>query len=245
MLSRFNMFPTIINIDDDYDDYCSNVFDVVSDFFRFPSSLMPQPYSGLRSQRRPKSDSYVLSIGVGTFYDLKDIKTEMHDDKLKVSGTAKETLKHGVNQHQFEREYDIPEDVDLSTLKTRLTTDGTLRITFQRKHVEPKKELEYLSNDQEFRVRINMEGFKPEEMSIRVVDRDLVIEATRKSHTVNPDGTKTQSSSGYISRTIRLGDDVEIDHLRAVNSNGSIEVSAPRDPQRAIKTDRKLEIEQK
>ncbi|KII60580.1 hypothetical protein RF11_09466 [Thelohanellus kitauei] len=203
-----------------------------------------QTFSRFISHCEQKSSRHVVSIGIGTFYDIKDIKTEMHGRKLKVSGCATETLKEGRNHHQFEREYDIPWDVDLSTLKSSLTEDGTLHISFKRMCLEPKKEVEFLSNDKEFRMRINMEEFKPEEISIRVVDRDLLVEVTRKSHKLNEEGTNIQSSSGYISRTIRLGDDVDVDHLRAVSSNGVIEIFSPRNPHRANKNGRKLEIEQ-
>ncbi|KII71432.1 hypothetical protein RF11_02948 [Thelohanellus kitauei] len=205
---------------------------------------MNHSFSGRRSHFKTNSNKHVVSISIGKFYDLKDIKTEMKGNKLKVSGSANETLKHGCNKHVFEREYEIPNDMDLSTLKTKLAIDGTLHISFKRKHVEPKKDIEYLSTKQEFKVRINVEGFKRDEISVRVIDRDLTVEATRKSEVVNEDGTKTKSSSKHISRTISLGDDVEVDHLRVVHTNGSIEVSAPKDPDRAHKKARKLEIEQ-
>ncbi|KII66765.1 hypothetical protein RF11_15230 [Thelohanellus kitauei] len=209
--------------------------------------MMHQPFSRLRRYCKAKSNRHVVSIRIGTFYDMKDIKTEMHGNKLKVSGYATETLKEGKNEHRFEREYDIPHYVDLSTLKSSLTEDGTLHISFKYMCLEPKKEakeVEFLSNDKEFRMRINMEEFKPEEISVSMVDRNLVVEATRKSQKLNEDGTNIQSSSGYIWITIRLGDDVDLDHLRAVSSNGVIEIFSPRNPHLAFKTGRKLEIEQ-
>ncbi|KII70138.1 Heat shock protein Hsp-16.48/Hsp-16.49 [Thelohanellus kitauei] len=206
--------------------------------------MIHQTFSRLSGQSKSKSNRYVVPIGIGTFYDMKDIKTEIHGRKLKVSGCATETLKEGSTQHRFEREYDIPEDVDLSTLKSSLTEDGTLNITFKRMCLEPKKKVKFLLNDKEFKMRISMEGFKPEEISIRVVDRYLVVEATRKSNKINEDRKKIQSSSGYILRTIRLGDDVDVDNLRAVSSNGVIEISSPIKSHRSIKKGRKLEIEQ-
>ncbi|KII60579.1 hypothetical protein RF11_09465 [Thelohanellus kitauei] len=206
--------------------------------------MMHQTFSRLSGHCKPKSNRYVVSIGIGTFYDMKDIKTEMHRRKLKVSGCSTETLKEGRNQRRFEREYDIPEDVDLSTLKSSLTEDGTLHIRFKRMCSEPKEKVKFLPNDKEFRIRISMEEFKPEEISIRVVDRYLVVEATMKSNKHYEDETKIQSSSGCILRVIRLGDDVDVDNLRAVCSNGAIEIFSPINRHRSIKKGRKLEIKQ-
>ncbi|KII66777.1 hypothetical protein RF11_15243 [Thelohanellus kitauei] len=201
MLSTFGHLPTIISIERDMDNLISDVCDPFHHCIVSPINLL----YGSRANSTRKRKPHVMSIAVGGFYKEGDIKTVIEGNKLKVSGKSIESLKNGNNQHQFEREYDIPDDADVSTMKSELV-NGYFHVIFERKHVEPKKELEYLSTDEEFRVRVNFTGYKPEEMSARLVANNLIVEATKKlSENSEIDGHKS-SMSGYVSRTIRLPD---------------------------------------
>ncbi|KAF0993274.1 hypothetical protein HZS_5545 [Henneguya salminicola] len=221
-------FPRIITIEDELEDVYSNIMDAVSPFAVSPFTVSPldwcDPYGHKQKRHRPDNKQYIISIGVGSYYELKDIVTSIEGRKLKVCGKAIEQIKNGTNTHHFEREYDIPENVELDSMKTTLSRNGTLHILFDKKHIEPKKELEDLSTDLEFRLKISLQGYKPEEMNVRVVGRELIVEATHKSN-VTTEGCTTESClSGYMSRRIRLGDDVDADKLRVVvSADGALE----------------------
>ncbi|KII70665.1 hypothetical protein RF11_04468 [Thelohanellus kitauei] len=182
-----------------------------------------------------------MSIAVGGCFKEGDINAVVDCNKLKVSGKSIESLKNGSNQHQFEREYDIPDDADVSTMKSELS-NGYFHVIFERKHVEPKKELEYLSTDEEFRLRVNFAGYKPEEMSAKLIANNLIIEASKKSSEKSEVDGQKSSMSGYVSRTICLPDCVQLENLRVVSSTDGLDIFAPIDPKlRPI--ERKLQIE--
>ncbi|KII66779.1 hypothetical protein RF11_15245 [Thelohanellus kitauei] len=238
MLSTFGHLPTIISIERDLDHLMN---DVCEPFHRCLASPINLLYRSRTNSLGRKRKPHVMSIAMGGCYKEGDINTVVEGNKLKVSGKSIESLKNGNNQHQFEREYDIPDDADVSTMKSELV-NGYFHVIFERKHVEPKKELEYLSTDEEFRVRVNFTGYKPEEMSARLVANNLIVEASKKSSENSEIDGQKSSMSGYVSRTIRLPDGVQLENLRAVSSAEGLDIFAPIDPKlRPI--ERKLQIE--
>lgn len=239
-MNLFGSCPRLINIEDDFEDVFSNIYDSIAPLAIPPYGLMFGNYKRPRSTTN-EDKKYIISITIGKNFEEKDIKIKTEKRKLKISGKSTETLKNGNNVHQFEREYDIPENVDIKTMSSKLS-NGVLHVVFDRIHVEPKKEIEYLSNDKEFKVNINLDGFKPEEMKIKLVGNDLNIEATKSSESKSEDGC-CHSMSGYVSRTIKIPSEVQLEKIKAVKSESGVEISAPKDPKKAVKTERVLKIE--
>lgn len=243
MMTPFTPFPRILTIEDDFDDFFSNITDTVSPLSMYPVHCY-DPFYSRRRQSKVHDKKYIISISLGHGYKIEDIKATLEGQKLKVSGSAVEITKNGKNQHQFEREYEIPEYVDLKTMQKCLCQDGTLCITFEKKVVEPKKEIEDLSKDSEFKMKIYTHGFKQEEISIKIVGRDLVIEASKKCESKSEGCKPQECCSRYFARTIRIGEEVDVDKLKVVKtSDDYLEISAPRDVAKLKPAERKLEIE--
>ncbi|KAF0985727.1 hypothetical protein HZS_1675 [Henneguya salminicola] len=244
MLNPFEVFPRMVTIEDGLDDFCYNIVDAVSPFlYHQPYSLM-EPYAPSRRTNRKRNDKYMISLNIGKTYEMNNILTKIEDRKLKVSGKAVESLKNGSNEHQFERQYDIPENVLLDTMKTELSPNGTLHIAFNKKCEEIKQEIEDISKEDEFKIKVHFKGYNPNELSVRVAENNIIVEGTRKSQYASESGNTQSVSSGYISRTVRLPLEVQSDKLRAViASDGCLEIFAPKDPNRVRPTERKLQIE--
>ncbi|KII67452.1 Heat shock protein Hsp-16.48/Hsp-16.49 [Thelohanellus kitauei] len=242
MLTPFCHFPRFLTVEDELGDFMSNVMDVVSPFAYSPLDFY-DPFR-MGHHRKPHEKKYVISISVGPHYKIEDIHTSLDGKKLKVDGSSVQTTPNGQNQHQFSREYDIPDDVDLKTMKKHLSADGTIHITFDKVFVEPKKDIEDLSKDTEFKLKINTHGFKPEEISVRIVGRDLIIEATRKCEAKTETCKADSCYSRYLKRSVRLGDEVDIEKVRVLSTaDGCLEIVAPRDLSKIKAAERKLEIE--
>ncbi|KAF1745360.1 hypothetical protein MXB_4621 [Myxobolus squamalis] len=243
MFSAFSTFPKIISIEDDIDESISNILDVVSPLLNSPMSLYDHLSQRKRS-RRNNDKQFIISITVGEHYQMEDINTEIDGLKLKVSGKCIQTLKNGKNSHNFQREYDLPADVDLTSMKKSLSPSGTFHIVFDKKHIEPKRVLEDISKDDEFRLKVNFYGFKPEEISVKIVGRDVIVEGARKSHPLSESECIYSTCSGYISRTIRMGDEIDMNQLRAkISPDGSIEIFAPKLMDKIQPVERMLPIE--
>lgn len=228
MLSSISNFPRLISLEDEIDEVYSNIMDSIDPFSSIPKSFMVDNFPFSR-KRRHDDTKYVISISVGKHYKLSDIKISVESKKLIVKGDSSESFKNGKNQHHFERSYDLPDSVNSKSMKSSINDNGVLVISFDKVPSSSSKEMVDSSTDKEFSIKYNFENFQPDEVSVKVHNRDIIVEASKKSSMVNHSDNVKVSSSAYISRTLHVSDDVDIEKLKAVqNSDGSVEIKAPK-----------------
>lgn len=220
-----------------------NIWDHVSPKVFSPMAVFCDSLTSTTNGAKNGINKYVVSVGVGKHYEMKDILIMMEGNKLRISGKTKEILKNGFNEHKFQREYEIPENVDTKTMSSKLSKDGTLHVIFLKKGGEFLEDIQYFNTPHEFKIKINTKEFIVEEISIRIVGKDLILEATRKSSTFGDNGTSKSVTSGYMSRSIRLDEDVDVDQIKAVEMDNWIEISAPRNTLYRMKIEKTLKIE--
>ncbi|KII73518.1 hypothetical protein RF11_05344 [Thelohanellus kitauei] len=242
MLSEYSSYPRYVSIENELDNLYNNILDTVNPNFFFLNNLLT-PF-GFGKRRSYDDGKYVISIVVGSAYKKNDIKTSVDGRILKVVGKSEEKLKNGNNNHNFERTYEIPQHVDIKSMKTELDSDGTYRVIFDKNAIASKKEVEDLSTKNEYIMKYNFQDFKPGELSVKVHGRNLIVEGSKKYQSTNEDGTMKYSSNSYISKSISVDDDVDIDKLRAITaSDGSLEIHAPRSLSKIKSSERNIQIE--
>ncbi|KII73814.1 hypothetical protein RF11_08184 [Thelohanellus kitauei] len=192
--------------------------------------------------KHPKKHN--IYIDVGKDYTPNDIHTTIDNGKLKVSGKAQVHDQHGTSSHEFTKEYVLPKDVKVETMTTQMDPYGGLRISFDRTHPEHVPDLENLSTPEQYHIKLRVDGFNPDDISVTTEGKDLVIEGRHDKEESSVDGTSHFRESGHYKRKLSLGPDVLEGTLKAkYTKSGELEIMASRDPKKALSEQRKLQIE--
>uniref|UniRef100_A0A6G3MH03 Heat shock protein Hsp-161/Hsp-1611 (Trinotate prediction) n=1 Tax=Henneguya salminicola TaxID=69463 RepID=A0A6G3MH03_HENSL len=110
-------------------------------------------------------------------------------------------------------------------------------------YLEP--ELEDLSTKNQYHLKLNLEGYKPDDVVVTTIGKDLIIEGKHQKEETSEDGCSTYFESGNYKRRIYLGDDIDEGSIKAkFTKDGAIEIMAKRDPKKAKLQHKKLPIEQ-
>lgn len=85
-------------------------------------------------------------------------------------------------------------------------------------------------HDEEFEVTVDLPGFEPEDVDLRVVDQTLYLDAERSEETdvEEEDFVRHERTRAAISRRIRLPAPVEVDDVRATMENGVLSLTLPK-----------------
>lgn len=90
--------------------------------------------------------------------------------------------------------------------------------------------------EKEFYVRVELPGFKPEEVKVELLGERLTVEA---EHKVAAEKGKEESKRVHVKRTITLPPGVELEKAEATYRNGVLEVHVPR---KAEEVGRRIEV---
>ena len=158
---------------------------------------------------------------------------------LEVSGKHRNENENGFEASEFHRKYTIPNDVDPSALTSNISQDGVL-------HIEAPKKLSLNSDSGEsskdtFKYTLDVQGFKPEEISIQVKGRDLVIHGEAKTENTGEHGLSLHHKQ--FTRNVTLPEDVDPSHLSSrYTKDSKLSIEAPRSqPQAPVKLEIKME----
>ena len=149
----------------------------------------------------------------------ENIALEVDSDKVILHGKHHSERKDGFNTSEFKRVFPLPQNVDPTTVTSRTTQDGSVLIIEGLKHVEEKED------DGKFETKLDVSGFKPEEIKIQLHGKELIVSGERKLE----DG-RANRSSGF-SHCILLPDDVVVSSVRSrLSKEGLLTIEASRDP---------------
>ncbi|KAF1741999.1 hypothetical protein MXB_3806 [Myxobolus squamalis] len=237
-----------VSLSHPYQDYFEKLWSMTPSYF----SPMFSPFKSWMDPEKTLR-SHTIYVDVGRDYSPEDIHTSVEDGKLKICGKTQKKDEHGVASHEFNKEYDLPKNVEVDSMKTELDHYGGLRIHFKRKLEEHsttniikclEPECEDLSTEKEYHIKIWVPGYDPKDLSISTKGRELVIEGKRKKEESSEDGLSHYCECGSYKRSIYLGDDIEEDTVKAkFTTDGSVEVMAKKDPKKLKHTEKKLKIE--
>ena len=149
----------------------------------------------------------------------ENIALEVDSDKITLHGKHHSEREDGFNTCEFKRVFPLPQNVDPTTVTSRITQDGGVLVIEGLKRVEEKED------DGKFETKLDVSGFKPEEIKIQLHGKELIVCGKR---TLEDGGANR--SRGFSHRVL-LPEDVVVSSVRSrLSKEGLLMVEASRDP---------------
>ncbi|XP_065666099.1 heat shock protein 27 [Hydra vulgaris] len=195
------------------------------------------PYAS-RKRKAPKKGGFVVNLDV-KHYKPEEVTLKVEGQVLEVCGKHRNENENGFESSEFHRKYTIPNDVDPTAITSNISQDGILHIEAPKKC--PVKLDTSESTKENFRYSLDVQGFKPEEISIQVKGRDLVVHGETKTENSGEHGLSFHHKQ--FTRNISLPDDVDPTHLSSrYTKDCKLTIEAPRSlPQAPLKLEIKME----
>ncbi|UJR26619.1 hypothetical protein I4U23_007938 [Adineta vaga] len=178
----------------------------------------------------------------------EDIAIQVNDTVLKVTAIKQQRDGHSSTHQEFRREIGLPDGADPKNLTNTLNGDGILTIQIPVRDYRPpltptyqtqpfnvsttsNSNNAYSGRDQQLKLTFDLSGYKPDDVSVKVNDNVLKVQA------VHVDNTHGNQISREYMREYVLPDGVDADNLRAKMSEDStltVEVPIPLDRVSAV-----------
>ena len=179
---------------------------------------MANPYCHKRQQQSHKGVVKIASVPLNQFKP-EDITLKVDSDKLTLHGQHHSEREDGFDTSEFKRVFKLPQDIDPTTVKSRTTQDGGALV------IEGSKRLEEKEDDGKFEIKLDVSGFKPEEIKVQIRGNELSVSGKHKSK----DGEVYRSRD--YSRRIELPDDIVLASVSSrFSKDGLLTIEASRDP---------------
>ena len=122
---------------------------------------------------------------------------------------------------EFKKIIKLPEDVDPTTVTSRVSKDDSFLVVEGIERVQEKTK----TDDDKFVVRLNLRGFKPEEIKVHLRGHELTVTG---KHRAEEDGSYL---SRDYSRRVLLPDDAELSSVTSrLSKEGLLTIEVARDP---------------
>ena len=179
---------------------------------------MANPYCHKRQQQSHKGVVKIASVPLNQFKP-EDITLKVDSDKLTLHGQHHSEREDGFDTSEFKRVFKLPQDIDPTTVKSRTTQDGGALV------IEGSKRVEEKEDDGKFEIKLDVSGFKPEEIKVQIRGNELSVSGKHKSE----DGEVYRSRD--YSRRIELPDDIVLASVSSrLSKEGLLTIEASRDP---------------
>lgn len=158
-------------------------------------------------------------------YRPEEITLKVDGQLLVVSGKHYNQTEAGYESSEFQRKYNIPDSIDTHTLTSNITQDGVLCIKAvnQLSHTDDEDK----EQKENFQVTLDVAGYQPDEITIKVHDRNLIIHGESKQEKDSHHGQTSHHQQ--FTRHFTLPSDVDIDVLSSrYTKDCKITVEAPR-----------------
>ncbi|CAF1184443.1 unnamed protein product [Rotaria magnacalcarata] len=173
----------------------------------------------------------------------EDIAIQINDTMLKVSALRQERDGRGASHREFKREIGLPDGADAKKLTNTLSADGILTIQIPVRDIRPPltptlqtqqfnlptsigTNDSYSVADQQLKLTFDLSGYKPDDVSVKVNDNVLKVQA------VHIDNTRGNQINREYMREYVLPEWVDVNNLRAKMSEDStltVELPIPHD----------------
>ena len=90
---------------------------------------------------------------------------------------------------------------------------------------------ELIEEDDEFKIRVALAGFEPEDITVTATPRELIVKASRSENSEDRNESRVCWSnfrSTDVYRKIELPTDIDVDKVEAELNNGMLEIEAPK-----------------
>ena len=183
------------------------------------------------ASRKTDEDKFTVMLDV-RHYTPEEITLKVEEGKLIVKGKHHRESEHGFESSEFSRSYTLPPDVDPSTLTSNISNEGTLQIEASKVKPKPVSSGGDEGQDEldgKFRLKLNVSEYKPEELTVKVQGRDLIIRGEQKSE--EKDGESSHYHHKQFIRQFSVPEDVDLKALTSkMSKEGQLCIEAPRDP---------------
>lgn len=204
-----------------------------------------QPNTQQRQLQRSRSlDSNKLQIAQldVSHYRPEEVSCKVENGKVLVSGKHYAENEYGYEASEFHRSYSLPEGVDPTSVKSRISQDGVLQVEASKQQSKPLTLDQAVgvdeTDDTKMLLKFNLAGYKPEEINVRVKGNELVVAA---EHKMEEEGHFTHKQ---FKRRILLPAEVDVNSLVSkFGKDGTLSIQADKKPPPAIE-EKKIEVQQ-
>lgn len=187
-------------------------------------------YLCLRSRNQNGNHVKVAEVDVSK-YKPSEVDCKVEDGKVLVSGKHRVETEHGYETSEFQRAYNLPENVDPSSVKTTVQ-DGVMKI----EAAKQQNDREENQDDKKLSLKINLGRFKPEEVNVRLKGNELVVTGEHKNE---QEGLYT---SRHFKQYFTLPSEVDPSTLVSIlGQDGVLRIEAEKKPTLAIE-ERDIEV---
>ena len=194
-----------------------------------------------RSRSFDPSKIQVAQLDV-SHYRPEEVSCKVEDGKVLVTGKHYSENEYGYEATEFHRSYTLPEGVDPHSVKSRISQDGVLQIEAAKEKPKPLaiSEAEGIdeTDDKKMSLKIDLSGFKPEEVNVRVKGNELMVSAEHKSQ---DEGHFTHR---HFKRSFTLPEEVDTSTLGSrFSKDGVLSIQAEKKTIPAIE-EKRIEVQQ-
>ncbi|XP_032220200.2 heat shock protein 27 [Nematostella vectensis] len=169
-------------------------------------------------------------------YRPEEISFKVENGVVKVQGRHVNEGPFGFELKEFRRTFTLPEGVEASNVKTRISNHGQLHIEAMKALPEPdgaKKE----SKDDKFSMAMDVKGFPPEAIKVQVLGNELLVSA---NHEVEHEG---HHHAMHFNRQFILPREVDMDSLTTrLDKEGKLHFEAKKRNAPALPPVRELKV---
>jgi len=154
-------------------------------------------------------------------YKPEEISLDVGGENITLHGQHRSEGEDGFENSEFKKIIKLPVDVDPTTVTSRVSKDDSFLVLEDVKRVEEKTK----TDDHKFVVRLNLRGFKPEEIKVQLRGHELTVTG---KHRAEEDDSYL---SYHYSRRVLLPDDAELSSVKSrLSKEGLLTIEVARDP---------------
>ncbi|XP_065660604.1 heat shock protein homolog [Hydra vulgaris] len=124
-------------------------------------------------------------------YKPEEVTVKVEGHTIEIKGKHQSEKEYGFDSCEFYRKYPIPSSINPHSLVSKITQDGMLYIQVL-KDIDPQQVLEQNeTRKKSFKYSLDVDGYKPDEIKIRIDGQNLFIHGESKAEGTNEHGVHT------------------------------------------------------
>lgn len=160
-------------------------------------------------------------------YRPDEITVKVDGQTMTITGKHRNEIENGYEACEFQRKYTIPEHIDTHTLTSNISQDGILTIEAAKKISLKEGETEDSEEKENYHLSLDVSGYAPDEISIRVNGRDLIIRGEAKDEHNSDHGKSIHHR--HFTWHYNLPSDINVEALSSrYTKDSKLAIEAPR-----------------
>ena len=173
-----------------------------------------------RKNKSPQGAIKIASVPLSQ-YKPEEISVAVDSENITLHGQHRSEDENGFENSEFKKVIKIPQEVDPESVTSRATPHGNALVLEGTKIIKEKMK----EDDGKFAVNLDLSGFKPEEIKVKLHGQELTITGKQRSE---DDGFHW---SRDYSRRFLLPNDVDLSSVTSrLSKTGLLTIEASRDP---------------